>query len=195
MAVPRLLGISGRKRSGKSLAADTLVTEFRRTFEWQLARPIKTFATQALGLTYAQVDGRDPEFDREAILPEWGMSARQFMQRFGTEVGRAIHPDIWVRMLMRDCRDFGGLADVMVVSDVRFANEAEAIQARGGVVWRITRSDDNHPTDGHPSEDLSDVPFDLEIHNGGTIEEFRDSVALLGTQQWVAWGLAVRIGG
>jgi hypothetical protein len=47
-----------------------------------------------------------------------------------------IHPEIWVMATMQRADVAAG--DICI-TDVRFPNEAEAIKARGGLVWRVVR--------------------------------------------------------
>jgi hypothetical protein len=51
----------------------------------------------------------------------------------------------------------------VVISDVRFANEVEAVRNAGGKVVRIIRPN-TEPVDNHVSESLTlTLPVDLEI--------------------------------
>jgi hypothetical protein len=126
-----LIGISGAAGSGKSTAAEHLVEVWgfhRRRF----AGPLKAMM-KAFGLTDAQVDG-----DEKAIALDilGGKTPRQAMQTLGTEWGRVlVAPDLWLRA-WRATLPSG--VDV-VVDDVRFPNEAEEIEARGGVLVHIAR--------------------------------------------------------
>jgi hypothetical protein len=62
--------------------------------------------------------------------------------------------------------------DKIVVSDVRFRNEAEEIKWRHGQVWRISRIERDGPINIHRSEtDMDSWDFDQYISNNGTFEE------------------------
>ncbi len=68
-------------------------------------------------------------------------SPRQIMQWWGTEYRRAQDPLYWVHQTssridyaQRVLRHHN-----LVVTDVRFPNEAEALRRRGGLLWQITR--------------------------------------------------------
>ena len=64
------------------------------------------------------------------------------------------------------------LEDKIVISDVRFRNEAEEIKWRHGQVWRISRIERDGPINIHRSEtDMDSWDFDQYISNNGTIEE------------------------
>ena len=103
---------------------------------------------------------------------------RPLLQRLGTEAGREVLWDsIWIDAALHDLKEDGKF----VVTDARFPNEAEAIESRGGVVWRVERKG-NGPAvlpDGsiHRSEtSLDEWDFDATISNDGTLEEFHRKV-------------------
>ena len=97
---------------------------------------------------------------------------RLLLQLLGTNCGRnIIHPLIWVNSL------FSGYTekDFWTITDVRFPEEVEAIEDRGGVVIRIIRKTSNRST--HPSEtSLDNYAFAYLIKNNGTIEELISEV-------------------
>jgi len=74
---------------------------------------------------------------------------RQLLQEFGTEVGRAIHPNFWINALFADYKvlipqwsDHTGDESIYpnwLISDTRFPNEVEAIKSRDGIVIRVNR--------------------------------------------------------
>jgi hypothetical protein len=69
---------------------------------------------------------------------------------------------------------FGG-ADVAVITDVRYPNEAERVQALGGCVIEVTRPGLN--SDGHASETpLPRELVDLVIENDGTLEDYANKL-------------------
>jgi len=90
------------------------------------------------------------------------MSAREFLQFFGTDICRHIYEDVWQSRLMNDIAREGSL--LAVIDDCRFPNEAEAIQEAGGRIIKLTRG--NHK-DAHASECALDdyENFDAVIDN------------------------------
>jgi hypothetical protein len=80
--------------------------------------------------------------------------------------------DVWVDALYSDHKDAAGL----VVTDVRFPNEAEAVAKRGGVMIRVERpgvgpTKDKHGR-AHVSETaLDDWPFDHVLVNDGSVDD------------------------
>ena len=89
------------------------------------------------------------------------MTAREFMQFFGTDIMREMYEPIWVNGCIKKIQqEQSGLA---IIADVRFPNEAEAIEQAGGKLVRLTRQVFE---DSHSSEvALDDYPFTDYIEN------------------------------
>lgn len=90
------------------------------------------------------------------------MTAREFLQFFGTEICRKIYSHVWTERTTKNIQQEQSL--LAIVDDCRFKNEANAIKSIGGKVIRLTR---NIYQDDHDSEkDLDDYSdFDAVIDN------------------------------
>lgn len=104
---------------------------------------------------------------------------RPLLQRLGTDAGRKlIHEDVWVEAVMSDLMP----GRRYIFTDVRFPNEARAIEARGGHIWRVERFKADGtlvgPANDHPSETaLDDWPHELMFLNiDGQRDEYQKSV-------------------
>lgn len=174
MTVAHLIGLTGRAGSGKDTIADILVSRhgFKKI---ALADPMKRFCREIFGFTDEQLWG--PSEKRNEPDPRWdGLTPRKALQMLGTEWGRAMHPDVWVRRLIVE---WSRLGDSVVVPDVRFQNELEAIRAAGGHVVRVTGhvvSALEGGVPGHVSESGVEGA-DATIDNSGSIETLPDRVA------------------
>ena len=90
---------------------------------------------------------------------------RQLMQRLGTEAGRNLFGEnFWVDQFF-STHKVGSL----IVTDVRFPNEAQAIKDRGGIIVRIKR-DGYEAVNGHISE-TAYTDQDFILYNNGTPDE------------------------
>lgn len=103
------------------------------------------------------------------------LTNREFLQKFGTEVGRAIDPDLWVKALM--CKyDTCIETPHWIIPDTRFPNEANAILKREGLLIKVVR--DTGLNDDHLSEHALDGydKFDYIIDNNGSMEDLLTQV-------------------
>lgn len=106
------------------------------------------------------------------------LTPRHAQQTLGTEWGRAMYPKVWTNLLRTQVRKFQERVPdaVILVTDVRFPNEVEAVRAEGGVIWRINRR--GRRPEAHDSERLvAGLQVDLEIQNDGTLEQLREKLA------------------
>lgn len=68
-----------------------------------------------------------------------------------------------------------GSAEIYVVTDVRYENEAQRVRDLGGEIWEIVRP--GLQSDGHGSEiTLPRKLVDVTLHNDGTITDLQDAV-------------------
>ena len=144
----RLIGVNGFKRSGKDTVADYLVNNMEM-HRYAFADPIRAAASGMFGLPLCRFEG-DHRL-REQPDPYWGISPRRMLQLLGTEGGRKVFgDDLWIRRVQyewegmkREEKDRKGTGYAtqggMVVSDVRFVNEAEWIISEGGMILRVVR--------------------------------------------------------
>lgn len=153
-----IIGIAGRKRAGKDVLAAGLSAALGLPRD-SFAAPIREFVGRITGLSPEQL-----EASKEAPLG-WldGVTPRRMMQTVGTEWGRqSVHSELWVRSLFERAPRKG-----VIVSDVRFPNEADAILARGGIVFRV-----NRPGAGEADSHASEIPLPDHLV---TVELFNDS--------------------
>lgn len=144
-----IIGLCGKKQSGKSTVAKHLITKGYHELSW--AYPLKEIIGRELfGLNDDQLYGSEEA--KETIIPDWGYSARQILQLVGTECFRkVIRDDFWVVLGKRRLIELADRGYDLVVSDCRFPNEMEAIKAIGGITVRTIR-EGQVSIDTHPSE-------------------------------------------
>jgi hypothetical protein len=90
------------------------------------------------------------------------MTARQFLQFLGTDVMRKMYGPIWINSCIRRIQQ--EQSELAIIADIRFPNEAEAVEKIGGDLWRLNRvpfSDDKHSSEIA----LDDYPFKTVIDN------------------------------
>ena len=160
---PGLIGISGKAGVGKDTLGKYLCDRYR-CLHYYFAKPLKEGAKVMFALTDEQIA------NKEKVIEPWGISPRKIYQLLGTEVGRGIDVDIWVKNAEMFVKKNAGWT--VVVTDVRFDNEALWIHDRGGVVINIVRDKDDIVENKHSSEGgLKPENIDFTVYNNGTKEE------------------------
>ncbi len=182
-----IIGINGPKGAGKNEVANFLVKN--HGFEAMgFADKLKESAAALFGIDSAHWDfwKNLPEM-RIRISRDKGsqsfnvvnISAREFLQRYGTEAHRDVFGyEFWVdeffKPYMSDEGDFYG--PNLAISDARFDNELKRIRDLKGTIVRVERpgleTSDNHVSEASPSSDL----IDYVIVNSGTLDDLEAQV-------------------
>ena len=169
----KIIGLTGYAQSGK----DTIAQQFVRNLGYErigfadslksilyaLNPRVELFNDDFIGHWHIKNIVDDKGWDEAKKEPE----IRQLLQRLGTEGGRvALGEDIWVKTLFNSPHGAR-----IVISDVRFENEANEIRRRGGKVIRIIRPGVG-PVNDHASDKI-DFEADYTLTNDRTpIEAF-----------------------
>lgn len=116
---------------------------------------------------------------KETPIPFFGgKTCRWMMQTLGTDWGRRlITPTIWIDVAKAKILRLLNDGWRVVVDDMRFENEYEAIKELGGATVMVTRPGLVETT-GHPSEGLLDRhPFDHVLGNLGDLDAWRGAAS------------------
>jgi hypothetical protein len=182
-----LIGIKGKMGVGKTESA-SILKEHHQFLEYAMAEPIKEIA-KILGFTETELYGNQTQ--KLGINSHWGISAREFLQKFGTEVCRDHLPTkipqmnkLWITCFEIFCNK--NLSKNIIVSDVRFVDEANAIKSCGGIIIEICRTSEEiydwgnindletgnyHDPTKHTSEtEMDNIEADYTINNDQSLE-------------------------
>lgn len=164
----KIIGISGKKGSGK----DTFAQFLKEELEKQLGKTVKvdSFAANLkqccaiLSGQYSCVFYNQNLKDKKANF--LSLTNRELMQKFG-DLTRSLDKDIWIKSLFS--KHIDNPPEYLIISDVRFKNEADHIKDIGGILIRI--ESDRVISDYHISEiELDDYSkFDLKIINNKSV--------------------------
>lgn len=179
---PTLIGLMGRAQSGKDTAAKALVAE-----GWErvaFADPLRRLAYRADPIVEVLYPGGTATARLAWLVDRLGWDqAKQFpdvrrlLQRLGAEgVRDVIGATTWIDLAMATVAQYRRC----VITDVRFANEAAAVRARGGLVVEIVRPGHAPVASSHPSEaEQALVVPDALVVNDGTPEDLQTQIRLL----------------
>jgi deoxynucleotide monophosphate kinase-like protein len=170
-----LIGLAGYKNSGKDTVGKHLVENWGFT-QYAFADKVKEAACALVDITIEQLESwkNDPSIlvhIDEGPFEGRGITFREFLQRFGTEMGRGVFgKDFWINQLNHEIMVVDGLDPFhhkIVITDVRFPNEVQYIKRRRGQMFWIDRPECS--SDGHESEMLVlDEP--IIISNNDSLE-------------------------
>lgn len=148
---------------GKSTLAQALVVH-----GWTVL-PFAATLKAAVTAMVTSTGGHVPD-DKTEVIPGVGQSFRTLCQVMGVAF-RELDPDFWVKIWQARAATFLRHGGKVVVDDLRFPNELEAIRSMGGQLVWLDRQDAppaggiaNHCSEGQLRPDQFDFLFpDLEL--------------------------------
>lgn len=165
-----IIGIAGHARHGKDTTADFIV----RHFGFQ-KHALADVMKEAMRIVFGWEDAHLYGDLKDVVDPRFGISPRHALQSFGTEwaqwqlskydsFSEVTGRKLWVNSLL------SRVSGDVVISDVRFPHEAEAIRERGGFIIMVRRT--GFPVDlSHESEQgVEEIRPDFVIRNGSTLK-------------------------
>jgi hypothetical protein len=171
-----LIGLCGAAGSGKDTVA-SILRETAQFYRVAFADPLYEMVAIVTGLMPEDLQDREL---KEAEIDWIGRSPRQLLQTLGTEWGRnTVSESLWIDIGMRRIGRLLADGRSVAVTDVRFDNEAAAIKAAGGEVWRIIRGEGcvRGVSMRHASEaGISELLIDRTIGNWGSLASLRETV-------------------
>jgi len=181
------IALMGRARSGKDSVAAHLVARFaygRIAF----ADPLREAALKIdpwMPVGYAMntrlssmVERHGWEYAKDAY-PE----VRRLLQHIGQTV-RDYDEDFWLNVAARKISGAAGWGIPVVVTDVRYPNEYDALRRAGFTMVRVVRPSEAPPAPhgNHVSETALDGhEADVTVYNTSTLDELRARAELLAT--------------
>lgn len=159
---PKFIGLAGKAGSGKDSAREIL--ERNHGYHgFAFADPIRRMLGQLIDPKY--INDRDK---KESPIPGLWVSYRELAQTLGTEWAReCLCDNFWLKVAYNHMQTIK--SDYIVISDVRFANEAQWVRNMGGILWQIDRPGLD-PVREHISE--SDTfKIDKRLQNDGSLSD------------------------
>ena len=129
-----IIGICGHKGSGKDYLG-AILKEFTGFKVVHFADPIKDILCDLFKISKDELNELKNSEDSKIL----GTNMRSILQSFGTDVmQRFCGKRIWVDLVLKE--------DNLIISDVRFQHEVDAILEKGGFVIKLKSNfkEDNH---------------------------------------------------
>lgn len=178
-----VIGVIGKMGSGKSTVAHILL-EKHNFVSIAVADPLKRIVQEMFDIPGECLWG--PSEARTGQI-------REMLQKLGTDYGRYFDEDLWANKLHNRIKSlrqkkvdpffpdyvFTNPGMNVVVSDIRFPNEAKVIRSLGGTLCKVVRDvvPQRDATDHHISETAMDnIRYDYTIINNGSLEDLENAV-------------------
>lgn len=166
-----VVGITGKKFSGKSTFAREFVANHPFPLRLAFADPLRSVALAVFGSEYRTHEEKDcvDAFWQDRLGDDWS-TGRKILQRLGTEVFRdTVSKHLWVDVFERrlvpiiEKVEAGHDKPVIVIDDVRYEEEAECVLAMGGVIVELINPSSPYTKDNHASE--KGLPPEMIAHS------------------------------
>lgn len=176
-----IIGVMGKKQSGKNTAANTLIN--KGFVADAFADDLKKIIYNINGIyVYSPIDsdyaGKEVYFPYREIIDTYGEDEakrsfpdiRKIWQTFGTDAMQSTFgKSVWINLVMQRTEQRTKQNINTVITDVRFKHEFNAVKQAGGYIIEIKRPN-NESNDNHRSEtEIETLKPDFTIVNDGTI--------------------------
>lgn len=110
------------------------------------------------------------QYLKDVILPKINMTPRQIWIGHG-QGARQGYSKVWIDYLLHSNK-----TAILLIKDLRFPEEAEAIKSNNGLVIKIIRPSIAHTSDAADDPLLNYKGWNDELLNDGTIEQFMNKI-------------------
>lgn len=177
----KIIGLGYKKGVGKNTFSKFMITFLRcerpdlKIKEVSFAAKLKDICYQLYGWTELKrgIFYESHRDKKEQVLPQLNKSPRDIWIEVGNKL-REVYSKTWIDYALNSL-----VADIIIITDLRFKNEAQAIRSLNGQLYRIDRSDQKLGTD--PAEvDLDDWQhWDAIINNTGTLKDLNEQAEII----------------
>jgi len=171
-----IIGIKGRKDTGKSTVAEYLKEAYNME-EYYFSKPLKEIICILTGWSEDFVNGSTPEFKRLRETekhPDFNMTCREMLVEIGTNLFRKqVNENVWVNIARWRSTQTG---NALIFSDLRFPNECALVKELGGTIIRLKRDTDWELDESDETEQEFDTEGEIVIDNNGTLEELWEQI-------------------
>lgn len=178
-----IIGLTGLAGCGKDTIASHLKSrDPYGTTSYAMASPLKKGLSLMLNIPLEDIE--DPKLKNKENY-KFDRSIRYMAQTLGTEWGRnLINENLWTMIAKENIENLYELYPTVIITDVRFDNEAALIKEMDGIVIQVIRADNPYTkyvstagVNAHVSENgLTDDMVDFIVMNNSTVEDLINRV-------------------
>jgi hypothetical protein len=159
-----IIGLCGAARSGKDTVASMLPFN-----TYAFAEPMKEACRVIFGWNDEHLHGEL----KDVVDPIFNTSPRHALQTLGTQWGRElVNSNIWLIAAQNKINQ----SENLILTDVRFDNEADLILSNGGIIIRVNRKGLVGVLDHVSESGISSSKITFELDNNGSLNDLRQLV-------------------
>jgi len=169
--MPVIIGLVGKKYSGKDTCAEYMIRNYgfkRMAF----ADPLKLYCKKKYELKNSQL-----EEDKDKLDMRWGVTPREMFKDAGMK-GREFDRGYWVNKVRLDVLNSTRNSQI-VITDVRFENEATFIKNNGGILVQVQREECDQDDDHVSEKEMDSIKTDYSISNNSTLKCLNDTIDMV----------------
>ena len=175
-----VIGIKGYANSGKDTIAEFLVEEHGYV-QMAFADGVRALAHRLDPVVHANDNGAALFLKDVVDVKGWEWAkehtnAREFLVNLGAGAREIINPYVWVDILRERVMELPTAVNV-VISDVRYANEARMIRGLGGRIWEVRREGVG-PANDEEERSMGEFYPDLLFLNNSDIDHLLAQVGV-----------------
>lgn len=181
-----IIAFGHRKRVGKDTAAKFLDSFLRverpglKVKKVSFAGKLKDICYQLYGWAGLQpgifYETEVGQKIKEVLLPKIGKSPRDVWITVGNKM-REVYAETWIDHALQ-----GTSADVIIISDLRFPNEATRIHELDGLICKINRNGLEQGSDPAETSLINWFEWDRVIENNGTLSDLNAQMEIIGRE-------------
>lgn len=171
---PSIIGLLGRSRSGKDTVASIIQSLYpsQKYSIVRLSTPIKEASRHLFAFEEDQIEGHR----KEVIDERWGITPRQVFQTITADTMKYMGTSFFTKLLY-DKYDKGFFGKYIIIPDIRYEHDIAEILNRGGVVFKIERTQLPFSYECEKHLDLiTHLPL---IRNDSTVDDLQKQVKQL----------------
>lgn len=181
MNIPKIIGICGRKRSGKDTIAQYLCQQYGYENQ-KISEDLKKMVQLLFGFSDEQVE----DDTKDVNDTRWDISPREAMQFFGTHVmqkeiqhlltKKQIGRRFWIESFVTK-HNLHDTEKRIVISDIRFLHEYEVLKRYNAFIIRVDKDAMPFDQSDHESEkDYINIPTDAILKNNGNVIDLYNNI-------------------
>lgn len=176
-----IIGILGKKYSGKDTIADYFVENFNFQ-KYTLASTLKSICKLLFNFTDEQLNTSQ----KEIVDDVWNISPRKCMEFLGTDIFRNeinelipnIGDNFWIKVLTSKINNDNKHNNI-VISDVRFQNEIDYIHKLGGIIIKVQKHDNPNYEYSSIENNIDTLIGDYVVDNNHSIDDLYNKINTL----------------